>query len=214
MTSTVLVDRLDARRGRTILTRTGRLVRPLHLLPCDVDLIDIAWALSGEGRFTNHTCATYSVGQHSVQMARWALDFNYGWSVAYQCLLHDSPEAYLGDVATPVKELYPDYREVEDRTWGVIAGVLQCPPDLDPRVKELDRLALRTELRDLMPDYVPDGPSTERPEGHPDMTIRVWDRKHAFQSFVTTYQDLRPVDAPPVDIKKFIRVLSGDPKAK
>jgi hypothetical protein len=199
---------------RTILTRTGRLVCPLALKEDDVDVLDVAWALAGEGRFSNHTCATFSVGQHSVQMARWALRLGYGETVAYQCLLHDAPEAYLGDIATPVKELFPAYREAEEAAWRTIARALHCPPALDHRVKELDRRALRTELRDLMPDYASDDPQHARDAATRPFPERLhpWPRDQAFFWFLAAYAELAPAGAPGVDWARFNAIRSRSDK--
>ena len=68
--------------------------------PEAIDIRDIASALAKLCRFTGATASFYSVAQHSVVVARFLPDRlkPYG-------LLHDAHEAYLGDIATPVKHL-------------------------------------------------------------------------------------------------------------
>ena len=87
-------------RGPWMQTHSGAHV---HLLTPEVDeirLLDIAHALSRIPRFTGHTRGhyAYSVAQHSV----WVAETVPG-PMALAALLHDAHEAYLGDIATPVK---------------------------------------------------------------------------------------------------------------
>lgn len=53
-------------------------------------------------RFNGHK--TLSVLSHSMGMARHAFSLNYSNRVAFGCLVHDFPEAFTGDITTPVKQ--------------------------------------------------------------------------------------------------------------
>lgn len=55
-----------------IETVSGRVIDFNNLKPSDFDINDIAWALGREPRFSGHTthALPYSVGQHSVEVAR------------------------------------------------------------------------------------------------------------------------------------------------
>lgn len=66
-------------------------------------------------------------------------------------LLHDAHEAYVGDMATPLKDLVPDYRAIEARAWEAVAMRFGLDPVLPPCVKRADIIALATERRDLLP---------------------------------------------------------------
>jgi hypothetical protein len=87
----------------TILTYTGKLVQPLSLDPDDIDLRDIAHALAYKCRFTGHTVRFYSIAEHCLHVSRLL-------PPPLHCLglLHDAAEAYLPDIATPIKHLFPN----------------------------------------------------------------------------------------------------------
>lgn len=93
-----------------IQTYTGKAFDLLDPQPEQVDILDIAHALSNICRFTGHCRAFYSVAQHSCLVARIVVDLwrrEHGYDcpeeVALVALLHDAPEAYIGDVSTPLK---------------------------------------------------------------------------------------------------------------
>lgn len=131
-----------------IHTFTGRLVNPLDLQPEDVDIVDIAHALARQCRFSGHTKEFYSVAQHSVICSKIVES-----GFERDALMHDASEAYLQDVARPLK-IHPSfgqsYRGAEKRAEKVIAGVFGTNFPMKPEVKVADNLALVTEARDLM----------------------------------------------------------------
>ncbi len=68
-------------------------------------------------------------------------------------LLHDAAEAFLGDVARPLKNLLPDYRRLEAQITPIVLQRFGLPRDLPEAVKEADLVLLATEQRDLMPAH-------------------------------------------------------------
>ena len=130
-----------------IQTYTGRQFWPFDPRPDDVEIIDVAHALANTCRYTGHTRAFYSVAQHCCLASINVPPADEGWA-----LLHDASEAYLCDVARPVKRhpAMAAYREAEERLERVIAerfGLSWPPP---ASIKHVDRVLLRTERRDLM----------------------------------------------------------------
>jgi hypothetical protein len=64
--------------------------------------------------------------------------------------MHDSPEAYLGDVIRPLKVFLPIYRFIEDIWWDAIRQRFALCKHIPPLVKYADQVALLTERRDLI----------------------------------------------------------------
>lgn len=131
-----------------IQTYTGRKFSPLAPRPLDVSLMDIAHALSNICRFTGHSREFYSVAQHSVFVAR--LIQTRCFKTKLWALLHDASEAYLCDVAKPVKPLLRGYAEAEERVMRVVAQRFDLPWPRPEEVHVADMKMLATEFRDLM----------------------------------------------------------------
>lgn len=88
--------------------------------PDDIQIEDIAHALSLICRFTGHVKQHYSVAEHCVLQATYAMNKTRDKNLALWGLLHDAPEAYLGDVSTPLKSMLPHYKVLEDNMMDVI----------------------------------------------------------------------------------------------
>ena len=137
-----------------IQTFTGRMVNPLTMTAADVDIRDIAHALSNLCRWSGHTKRFYSVAEHSLHV--WATvfhEFNGTKRDGLYALLHDAAEAYLIDVPTPLKVLpqFDWYRETEARLERVIYGAFGLDPDGEPAIVKRADIAMRgIESRDLM----------------------------------------------------------------
>lgn len=81
---------------------------------------DIAHALSMMTRANGHFPEFFSVGQHCIQCCREAIARNYVPQTALGCLLHDGSEAYLADVARPVKKNMTMYLQIEEQLQNMI----------------------------------------------------------------------------------------------
>ncbi|MBQ5744231.1 MAG: hypothetical protein IIV82_04020, partial [Ruminococcus sp.] len=97
----------------TITTVTGKHVDPLHPAAQDLDMLDIAHALSLLCRGGGQTKTFYSVAQHSMACAEEANLRGHTSPVILGCLLHDACEAYLSAVTRPVKRELPQYLQAE-----------------------------------------------------------------------------------------------------
>jgi uncharacterized protein len=130
-----------------ILTASGRRFDPLNPDPTAIDIEDIAHALSNICRFTGHTREFYSVAQHSVIVA-WHVER----TLSLQGLLHDASEAYLCDLARPVKHdpAFENYRRLESRLQGFICERFGLPKVLDRRIDLVDKALLGAEYQSLL----------------------------------------------------------------
>jgi 5'-deoxynucleotidase YfbR-like HD superfamily hydrolase len=144
-----------------IQTYTGKAFYVLDPQVADIDIKDIAHALSMQCRFTGHSRYFYSVAEHSVGVSK-----NGPKEFALWGLLHDASEAYLTDLSRPLKQ-YSDlgarYREVEDRLMAVICEHFGLQLQEPPEVKVADKRMFQTERRFLMRDSASRWNETEEP---------------------------------------------------
>lgn len=116
-----------------------------------IDIVDIAHALSQQCRFTGHTKHFFSVAEHCINCAAQADDPQHAMAL----LLHDAPEAYIGDVNSPLKALIADlYRPIDERVATVIYEKFGADrsPEMRARIRVVDLRMLETERRLLMGD--------------------------------------------------------------
>lgn len=118
----------------------------------DIDIEDIAHALSQQCRFSGHTSRFYSVAEHSVRVALICPREHRLWG-----LLHDASEAYIVDIPRPFKHMdqLREYREIEAVVQGVVCDRFGLPREMPRAVKLADEILLGTEARDLMGPLLP-----------------------------------------------------------
>jgi hypothetical protein len=168
-----------------IQTFTGKKFWPLDPDPADIDIQDIAHALSLQCRWTGHCREFYSVAQHSCLVSDYSKDKKWG-------LLHDASEAYLIDLARPVKkdERMAFYQAAEEKIMVAVAEKFGLKLPIPADVHQMDNKLLMTERRDLL---VP----MEWTEGAEKMagtvetyesTINPWRCEYAEKQFLLRYQ--------------------------
>jgi hypothetical protein len=128
-----------------IQTFSGRQFFPLAPRAEDLELRDVAHALSLQCRFNGHCRAFYSVAEHSVRVARQLAPEHQLWG-----LLHDAAEAYLSDLPSPIKRQLPAFQSAEDQLLELVARRYGLCWPMPEAVAEADRRLLATEARDLM----------------------------------------------------------------
>jgi hypothetical protein len=134
-----------ARKGDWIQTVTGKQFWPLDPRPEEVDIRDIASALSKLCRYGGQCLRFYSVAEHCVHVAAHAPD-----ELKLTALLHDASEAYLSDVIRPIKSHLANYLDIEAGLERVIAKRFGLTWPWAPEVKRLDTAILADELDQVM----------------------------------------------------------------
>lgn len=138
------VDKRSAKDLDFIETFSGKRVYFMDPEPDDFDILDIAHALSNNCRWTGHCKYFVSVAEHSVSVSKLCDDPLAG-------LLHDASEAYLTDVAKPIKPFLENYMDIEDRIMKAIAKKFGFKYPLNKSVKLADNQQLSTEAHYLVP---------------------------------------------------------------
>lgn len=135
--------------NKFITTYTKKHIDPLSPKAEDIDIADIAHALSMMVRANGHFPEFYSVCQHSIHCCEEAIGRGLSKRLCLMCLLHDSSEAYIADIIRPVKGNIPKYYEIErgiqNAVYQKYAGGI---PTLDEAntVKEIDDTLLYHEF--------------------------------------------------------------------
>lgn len=124
---------------------SGKRFYPLDPRVEDVDIEDIAHALSLLCRFGGHVDRFYSVAEHCVLLSKW-VDPEH----AFHALLHDATEAYVVDLPRPIKRNLPDYVNLEDRVWNAITTKFNLSSYIPDQVKDGDNRILIDEHHTLM----------------------------------------------------------------
>jgi 5'-deoxynucleotidase YfbR-like HD superfamily hydrolase len=127
-----------------IQTLSGKKFDYLNSTADDVEIEDIATALSHICRFSGHLPEFYSVAQHSVLCSQLVPP-----EFAFEALLHDAAEAYCQDLPAPLKALLPDYQRIETLVDELIRDKFNIGREMSSVVKYADLVMLATERRDL-----------------------------------------------------------------
>lgn len=179
----------------SIRTFTGQMFNVLEPDPERIDIVDIAHALSNQCRFTGHVKNFYSVAEHSIHVSELVNTEHE------KCgLLHDATEAYLMDLASPIKRGTPlgvIFKELENKLWIAIAQRFDLPVAIPEDVHFADSVMLLTEKRDLMlsdPDSLDEYAHTwVKHEGAKAALFDIsepWLPKEAEDRFLTHYYDI------------------------
>ncbi len=134
------------RKGDWAQTFTGKQFWPLDPKPEDVNLEDIAQGLANQCRFNGQCKEFYSVAQHCVIVSKIVPP-----NQALAALLHDASEAYTGDLVSPLKKnLSKEFKGIETKIEEIIFehfGITNVDHKI---IKQADKIALVTEMRDVM----------------------------------------------------------------
>ena len=175
---------VNVAKGPTIMLASGKLFDFLDPHGSDFDISDIAHGLAHVCRYAGQCRAFYSVAEHSMLVADTVGDF------AYEALLHDAAEAFIGDVTRPFKQLLPDYKRIE----AMIEDAMIERFGLDRRSKDLvkhaDLRVLAAEQAQVMAAGCADWAAEAGIEPAP-VVVRNLDPVAAKHAFLLRYERCR-----------------------
>lgn len=172
----------------SIITYTGKWFHLLDPVIEDIDIRDIAHALSMQCRWTGHCKFHYSVAQHS-----WYCSYLGPKKEAFDRLMHDASEAFMSDMSRPLKH-YTDagvaYRLQERMIQNAIRhryGLGKEPKS----VHEADNQMLFAEKAQIMAkvDWN-DNLSIHKDFGTADVKIKPWSPAYAERMFLKRFKEL------------------------
>jgi hypothetical protein len=143
---------------------SGRYIDLNSLTPEDVDISDISRSLNYIYRFTGHhkDVEPLTVAQHTLLTTSIAkLLYPDDFVTEFDCLMHDMPEAYYGDVATPLKNKFGNtYRDyvltidsvVYNKLWVLTEDSSLIDKELYKKRKTCDGISLDIERRIMWKD--------------------------------------------------------------
>lgn len=129
-----------------ILLSSGRYFNFRDPDPEVVTVEVIAGSLSKMCRFTGHVSRFYSVAEHSVRCSYLVPDED-----RLEALMHDAAEAFIVDLPSPLKAMFPEYKALDNEIEQLVAKVFDLRWPWPPSIKRADLIMLATERRDLMP---------------------------------------------------------------
>jgi uncharacterized protein len=140
-----------------IITFSKQRFSPLQVKADEIQIIDIAHALSLMCRANGHVSRFYSVAQHCLNCAKEAGARGLSDEIQLACLLHDASEAYISDITRPVKRSLPQYLAYEEVLQNRIFdkfNLSHLGEGEHAIVKEIDDCLLYYEFLDLMREEI------------------------------------------------------------
>jgi uncharacterized protein len=144
-----------------IHTAGGNKVYPFAMTPEQVDIQTIARHLACQSRWlgaTQHRFLknriSYSVAEHSVYVSDFVTRELGRPDLAFDALMHDAAEAYIGDMIRPLKyspAFHDVFKELEDRVERVISRKYGLTHPFPPEVKVADNAVCMAEWEQIVP---------------------------------------------------------------
>jgi len=176
---------MNSRKGDWAQIYSGEKFWPLDPKPEEVNITDIAHSLAFQCRFNGHSNSFFSIAQHSVFVSKIVPP-----GQALAGLLHDAAEAYTGDIVTPLKRfLPPQFKEIENEIEKAIFAHFNIENINHVEIKKADKIALFTEMRDLMKKPYSKWDGVDFYPPHPDKIIPL-SPEEAEKQFLERFREL------------------------
>lgn len=159
----------------------------LNPSPDEININDIANSLSKQCRYTGHVKQFYSVTEHCCLLFDFAwVNKNRSIQELRTMLMHDASEAYLTDLARPIKYYMPEYKTLEAKIEKVISEKFDLIYPYPSWIKELDTRILLDERKQAMnPSNNVWAVDSLEPLG---VTLNFWDPEKACKEYLKRYE--------------------------
>lgn len=153
----------------------------------DIVIEDIAHSLSMQCRYTGHASEFYSIAEHSILVSSLCSDDAKLWG-----LMHDASEAYLTDVASPIKPYLVNYKKLESNIMNAVCDKFSMERAMPGEVHVADMEVLRCEAHMLMHSQGKDWKVNEN-NYNPlmDLYIECLSPKQAKEKFLERFYELK-----------------------
>ncbi|MGN8154365.1 hypothetical protein ACTJK5_19005 [Agrobacterium sp. 22094] len=131
--------------GPSIMLASGNWFDLLDPWNSEFTIEDIAQGLSNICRYSGQCKYFYSVAEHSIHVCDTVDEFKL------EALMHDAAEAFVGDITRPLKQLLPQYKEIEANVEDAICRRFNLDKRSKGIVKAADLCVLAAEQSHLMP---------------------------------------------------------------
>ena len=175
----------DLVKGPTIATYSKSYFNFVDPDSTPVELVDIARGLANTCRYGGQVSRFYSVAEHSV-LASYLVEPEH----AYDALMHDAAEAFIGDMPKPLKVMLPDYMRFEEIVENSIFRQFSVTNPLPQEIKTVDIQMLILEKEQLLGNY----DLWSWTEGVPrprHIEIKCWSPSAAYAQFLARYSEVR-----------------------
>ena len=193
--------RLTAVGPRTIDTASGHRIDFDAPDPEQIDLEDIAGGLSRVCRFAAPSLRFHSVAQHAMLVSELLIERGRG-DLALAGLHHDSHEAYVCDLPSPLKaklqeegeHTYTRVCQTLDEAIAKALGLPELSEDGKAAIKAADNEALMIEAADPLPDRGAGIAATDETFQlqEPGSLGRSWSPEEARKQFLEEHERLAP----------------------
>lgn len=141
----------------TLMTYTGRVFDYNNITKDSINIDDILLSLPRLNRFVGHSSRAYSVGEHSIYCALMAKELGYSPREQFLTFIHDFTEPYVSDCPAPLKNMLPQFKEIEAQVEAVIYEYFGIEPPTEEehiKIKKVDLTMLAVEMKYLtLHDY-------------------------------------------------------------
>jgi hypothetical protein len=137
---TIFIEKSILKVGTAIELLSGTMFDYTNPAASEVDIEDIASALSNVCRFSGHLPQFYSVAQHAVNVSNIVAAGH-----EKSGLLHDTAEAFTNDLPTPLKTALPVFKDLEVAIESAMAERFNFQYPLSDEVKLADLQMLKIE---------------------------------------------------------------------